>query len=262
MARFCPLFSSSSGNSYLIGGGDDYILVDAGVSAKRLENALKNVGVGADRIQAVFITHEHSDHVSGLRVFASRYNIPAYATAGTLAALEKTDCLRGVAALQIPRSGVEVAGMHISCFATSHDCGESCGYRINTADGRRVAIATDMGIVTDEVRSGVSGCDLVVFESNHDVGMLRCGAYPFNLKQRILSDRGHLSNESCARELPSLVEAGTTRIFLGHLSKENNYPELARLTSLGALSDAKMVQGVDYILNVNPPENVSDLVVF
>ncbi|MBQ6568832.1 MAG: MBL fold metallo-hydrolase [Clostridia bacterium] len=262
MARFCPLFSSSSGNSYLIGGGGEYILIDAGVSAKRLETAVKSVGVEPENIKAVFITHEHIDHISGTRVLCSRYKMPVYATEGTLRYMEKHGHLAGVSAEVMPGGGVEIAGMSITNFATPHDSSESCGYRVTTTDGRRAAIATDIGVVTDEVKNGICGCDLVVLESNHDIGMLRCGPYPYVLKQRILSDIGHLSNESCARELPSLVEAGTTRIFLGHLSKENNYPDLARLTSLGALHDAGMEENVDFVLSVNPPENSSPIVIF
>lgn len=264
MARFCPLFSGSKGNSYYIGGAGGGILVDIGVSAKRTENALKNIGIEPKDISAIFITHEHSDHISGLRVFASRYKTPVFATAGTMRMLEESGHLLKVENLNVIKYSGEigVAGMTVECFRTPHDSEQSCGYRITATDGRKLAIATDIGHISDDVYDGIHGCDLVVLESNHDVGMLKNGDYPYQLKRRILSDFGHLSNEVCADCLPELVESGATRFYLGHLSRENNFPELAYRTALCALEGAGMCENRDYILKVAQVENDSPMVVF
>lgn len=251
MARFCSLFSSSSGNSTYIGSSDGGVLVDAGASAKQLTLKLDCIGVSPADIHAIFVTHEHSDHVSGLRVFASKHNIPVYMTQGTMDALKKNKIINGsFEAFVVPKEGIECGGQFVKPFKTSHDSAESCGYVVNTSDERKIAVATDTGFVTDETRSAVDGCDLILAESNHDIGMLRNGIYPYMLKRRILSDVGHLSNLACSEFVTELVKNGTTRIILGHLSKENNLPELAFQTSKSALDCAGAVQFKDYILKV------------
>ena len=261
MARFCSLFSSSSGNCSYIGSAGAGILIDAGVSAKRIETALIRREIDPACICAVFVTHEHRDHVAGLRVLAKRYGYRIYGTAGTLTAVAEAGMAD--AAPLTPLTGtVCEGGMEIIPFATSHDSAESCGYRIHTADGRTVAVATDTGVLTDTIRAAVTGCDLVLIESNHDVRMLQCGPYPYSLKQRILSPRGHLSNEVCAATLPGLVATGTTRLVLGHLSKENNRPELAALCATQALDEAGMRQGIDYLLSVAEPESTKGVTLF
>ncbi|MDR1409016.1 MAG: MBL fold metallo-hydrolase [Oscillospiraceae bacterium] len=251
MVKFCPLFSSSSGNSVYIGNGDGGVLVDAGVSAKQLELALWDIGVDTASIRAVFVTHEHSDHVRGLRVFAKKYKLPVWATAGTLAALEETTVADGSFDYRaVPASGAEAAGFLFEPFRTSHDARESCGYRITLPDGRGVAIATDLGTVTPAVLDALTNCVLVMLESNHDVEMLRNGAYPYWLKQRILSDEGHLSNEACAQTAVRLVRNGAAHMILGHLSKENNHPELAYEHTNAALRAIGACVGRDCALSV------------
>lgn len=262
MARFCSLFSGSSGNCSYIGSAGTGILIDAGVSAKRIETALMQREIDPACIRAVFVTHEHRDHVAGLRVLAKRYGYRVYATAGTLFSLAEAGMADPATPL-IPLAGpVEEAGMLIAPFATSHDSAESCGYRIHTADDRTVAVATDTGVFTDSIRCAVTGCDMVLIESNHDVRMLQSGPYPYFLKQRILSDRGHLSNEVCAAQLKGLVENGTTRLVLGHLSRENNRPELAELCARQTLDEAQMRQGVDYLLSVAEPVSTKGVTLF
>lgn len=263
MARLCPLFSGSSGNSYYIGNEEEGILIDAGRSAKQLENALKNNGLDIASVKAIFVTHEHTDHVKGLRVLASRHNIKVYATEGTLSALDDMNELNNKFSYEvISPDGNEEAGMVIKSFPTSHDCRESCGYVVHTSDGRRAAIATDLGYISDDVRLAVSGCDAVVIESNHDVNMLQNGPYPYILKRRVLSDSGHLSNDSCAQELSNFVRNGTTRIILAHLSAQNNIPQLAYITSQNALSEAGMVEKEDFLLEIAPSENLSGSMIF
>lgn len=250
MARFCSLFSSSSGNCTYIGSADGGILIDAGVSAKQIGLKLDCIGVDPFSIGAIFVTHEHSDHIKGLRVFASKYNIPVYASAGTIGELERLGVVNGRFQLNPIEDIIFTAGMKTERFRTSHDVAESCGYIITTSDDRKIAVATDTGIVTDEMRNALAGSDLVLLESNHDIGMLRNGEYPYLLKRRILSDRGHLSNIACSEFAVELVKSGTTRLVLGHLSRENNIPELAFQTSKSALDCAGAVEYRDYLLQV------------
>lgn len=256
MARFCALFSGSSGNSYYIGSEQAGILIDAGRTAKQLDNMLEHCAIKPEAVQAVFVTHEHSDHIKGLRVFASKHHLPVFASAGTLSELELLDCLSPkYEAKVIGDSGMECAGMFIKPFHTSHDCAESVGYRIETRDGRSVAVSTDLGFLSDEVRRELTGADMIVLESNHDVGMLQTGPYPYYLKRRILSKTGHLSNTDCAGELCGFAGSGTTRFVLAHLSSENNTPELAYQTSLCSLTLSGLKQGTDFELYVAPKEN-------
>ncbi len=251
MAKFCSLYSSSSGNSTYIGTSRGGILVDIGVSAKRTSEALLGIGVDPCDIAAIFITHEHADHVNGVRVFAKKYGVPVYASAGTLSGMQEQGALDPkIKTRVIPSSGIEAAGIFVRPFATPHDSRESCGYSVVTPDGKRISVATDIGKMTDTVMDAIHGSDLVLLESNHDVGMLRNGPYPFFLKQRILSDHGHLSNENCAKTAVRLVESGTTRLVLGHLSKENNMPALAYETTHSAMTIAGAKLGVDYLLTV------------
>ena len=253
MTRLCPLFSGSSGNSYYVGSGDHGILVDCGRNAKQLELALLANGLDVKSLRAVFITHEHVDHASGLRVFASRYKLKVYASVGTITALAEKGLINDKVDISpITEEGVLEAGMFVKPFHISHDCREGYGYTVETSDGRKTAFATDTGVVTDEIRSALHGCDTVVLESNHDVGMLRCGGYPYILKKRILSDVGHLSNELCAQTAVELVRNGTTRLLLAHLSKENNIPELARQATLCELEQNRMKQDIDFLLTVVP----------
>lgn len=257
MARFCPLFSGSSGNSYYIGSAREGILVDVGRSAKQVADMLGACNIDISSIRAIFVTHEHSDHVAGLRVFASRHHVPVYASAGTLDALKTMGCLNEkIVSSVIDSSGTECAGMRITPFPISHDSAECVGYRIETPDGRKIALSTDLGYLSEEVRHNLAGSDMVVLESNHDVRMLENGPYPYVLKRRILSDTGHLSNDACASELDSLVRSGSTRFVLAHLSRENNTPDLAFQTSLCSLKMSGMRQGKDFELFVAPRENV------
>lgn len=258
MARFCPLFSGSSGNSYYIGSAKAGILIDTGRSAKQITGMLQNCGIEISAVKAIFVTHEHSDHIAGLRVFASRFHLPVYASCGTLTALDSMGCLNDKFEYSIINSdGIECAGMEIKPFHISHDSAECLGYRIETSDGRKIALSTDLGYLSDEVRSQLTGADMVVLESNHDVGMLQNGPYPYPLKRRILSNTGHLSNKDCSAELDGLVQKGSTRFILAHLSAENNTPDLAYQTALCSLTMSGMKQGKDFELFVAPRENAA-----
>lgn len=250
MARLCPLFSGSSGNSYYIGTRSAGVLIDAGRSARQLENMMNLCGISPTAVQAVVVTHEHTDHISGLRVLAKKYNLPVFASAGTAAKLD-TDPTN----THIITADIQIAGMTITPFHTSHDSAEALGYKIKTEDGRNFALATDTGILTDEIKENLLGCDTVVIESNHDPEMLQNGPYPYPLKQRIFSDHGHLSNEACAEFLPTLARSGTKRFVLAHLSGENNKPSIARKKSLASLENAGYVNEIDFLLQTAAPEN-------
>lgn len=254
MSKICQLFSGSSGNSTYIGCAGGGILIDIGVSAKRITEALAMISVPPERIHAVFLTHEHRDHIAGLRVFASRHHIPVFGSEGTMTALEQAgEITAGMDAYILDMPQIAIGDFSVSCFTTSHDSADSCGYRVELADGRKVAVCTDLGFVSQGVRQGIAGCDAVVMESNHDIDMLKTGSYPYYLKERILSRRGHLSNDACAAELPRLVEQGTTRLILSHLSRENNLPALAGRTARGILKEYGMQENRDFTLTVAPP---------
>ena len=175
-----------------------------------------------------------------------------YGSAGTLAGMEDMNILDGKFPAEVmPESGVEVNDMFVRAFHTPHDSRESLGYTVEMPDGNRIGIATDIGVITDELMQNLLGCQLVLLESNHDVRMLQCNPnYPYPLKRRILSDRGHLCNEACAEAAEKLVQSGTTRLILGHLSKENNLPQLAYQCTNAALSNCGMEEGSDYLLRV------------
>ncbi len=256
MSRLCPLFSGSKGNSMCVSSAGRSVLIDVGKSTKQMEFALKNNDIDVNSIGAIFITHEHSDHVQGLKVFAKKYNIKVYASSGTIKALEYKGILsENIDYAVINEGGISINGIGVKPFRTSHDCAEGFGYIVHTPDERSVAVATDLGYMSDEARDLISKCDVVVIESNHDINMLQCGEYPYYLKRRILSNEGHLSNEACASELPNLVKSGVSRFVLAHLSKENNVPELAYETAVSKLSAAGFIQGKDYELMVAPVTN-------
>lgn len=264
LARFCSLFSSSSGNCTYIGSANTGILIDAGVSAKKIKEALLSREIDPSQIKAIFVTHEHSDHTKGIRVLASSLKIPVYATKGTMTGLAESDVLNGkFPFFEIGRnSQTQIGDLLVSSFETPHDSNESCCFKIEFPDERTAAVATDIGHVTDVVKKNLLGCDLVMLESNHDVGMLQNGIYPYYLKRRILSDVGHLSNESCAEVVPELLESGTTRLYLGHLSEHNNMASLAFQTSLCAAEECGAKLGTDYTLTVNPKENTDKIIRF
>ena len=262
MAKFLSLFSGSSGNSTYIGDGSGGILIDAGRTAKQLAEALQGREIDPAGIRALFITHEHVDHGQGIRVFASKYNVPVYATEGTIKGLRQKGYVNEKTELHVMEQEVQIGSLTVSSFVTSHDTYEPCGYTVTTGDERKVTVCTDTGVLTDESKTALIGSDLVLLESNHELNMLLNGPYPYPLKMRVSGAKGHLSNDDCARELVKLVESGTTRLFLGHLSRENNTPELAEQTALSAMQIAGMREGFDFTLGVCPPVNTKKAVIF
>lgn len=229
------LCSGSKGNCTLVKYRDTAILVDAGRSTKYIKSALSSVGVLPEQISAIFLTHSHSDHTSALKVWTSNFHTPIHASGAVCSAVEK-NC--GAEVLRPHSIEFEeiVGDISVKSFPTDHDSFGSVGYRFALGD-TAVGIATDLGQVTDRVREGLSGCAAAVIESNHDVDMLLRGPYPPELKQRILSRYGHLSNESGAEFARFLADHGTSRLMLAHISEINNTPELAYRASSRALSD-------------------------
>ncbi len=251
MPRLYPLFSSSKGNCTFIGTQYDGILIDCGASCRRIKQALDSNGIPVSAIRGIFITHEHSDHIKGLGMFTKKHNIPVYSQPETLDLLYDKGCILS-RAVEI-NDGAELGNMIIEPFDTMHDAVSPCGYRI-TAGGSVCAVCTDLGIVTDDVRKGVSGASAVLLESNYDEDMLNNGPYPYELRQRISCDIGHLSNRQSGEFAAALVSSGTQSIVLGHLSENNNTPETARLTVEGILAREGYTHGRDYVLSVAAPD--------
>ncbi len=226
------LYSGSGGNSVFIRAGENAILIDAGKSARALCNALCSIGESIDGIDAIFITHEHSDHVSALEVLAKKKDIPIHITEVSAKRFD-TDP-KAVIHQRLQRHdvhfSVEVGNICVTSFRTPHDSRMSVGYRVELADGEGqlvLGLATDIGYVSEEIKENLLGCDAVIIESNHDRDMLMTGPYPRELKQRVASKRGHLSNAECAELATELAQNGTRAFMLAHLSEENNEPELA-----------------------------------
>lgn len=262
MSRFYSLFSSSQGNAAFVGTPSGGILIDAGVSCRRLVQALSHHGIAMEAVQGIVITHTHTDHVKGLRVLLQKYAIPVYASESAAATL--ADHLPENAAFfsVVPGRTIHIGEMTVSAFATMHDAPGSCGYRICCADQRVCAVCTDLGCVTDEVLDGVTGADLVLLESNYDPEMLRRGPYPLPLQKRIQGQYGHLSNGESSELAVHLVEHGTTRLILGHLSPHNNTADLAQRTVLQQLAAHHYSCGREFLLEVALPEGLEKAVIF
>ncbi|MCR5143363.1 MAG: MBL fold metallo-hydrolase [Ruminococcus sp.] len=254
MARMYPLFSSSKGNCIYFGDSEGGIMIDCGVSCKRVCGALAENGLSPDRIGGIFVTHTHSDHIKGLTVFLKKHRIPVYAQRRNIKIMQEKGCLpEGTECIPIDGESREVAGFCVKMFETRHDTPASCGYRITYPDGKSAALCTDLGCVTDTVWQSICGCDLVMIESNYDPDMLRHGSYPPELKARIASDFGHLSNAECGETLASLCDSGTMNFVLGHISEENNTPETVERSAVEALFPR--VARRDYMLYIAKPES-------
>lgn len=260
--KLCSIVSGSSGNCIYVASNNTNLLVDVGASAKRIENGLNEIDVLADTLQGILITHEHSDHISGLGVMSRRYNIPIYGTYETIMAIQKIKSLGDIPAELFnyvkPDEKFTINDITIDPFATSHDASNPVCYTLE-AEGHKVGVATDLGKYDNYIISKLDNSDILLLEANHDINMLMVGKYPYYLKQRILGDRGHLSNDSCAELISKLVTKKIKRIFLAHLSKENNYEELAYETVCCELTQ----KGYDFKgskLSVAHRDKISDLV--
>lgn len=259
--KFCSLYSGSSGNSLFVSNNNTKLLIDAGLSGIRIQNALGDIGEKADKICGILVTHEHRDHIHGLGVLSRRFDLPIYANEKTWEAMIKD--LGNISPHNIKtfefNQAFAIEDLEIEAFKTSHDAADSAGFIINNGT-KRLGVATDSGIVTAVMKKALCGCDLAVLESNHDVSMLEAGSYPFYLKQRIKSDFGHLSNEIAGDLALSLVKEGTRHLILAHLSEENNYPLLAYETTARILSQSGVVIKEDVNLFVAKRSGVGEIV--
>lgn len=262
MAKFYPLFSSSQGNVSYIGTKQAGILIDAGESCKRILEALSCNDLSPNAMQGIFITHTHSDHIKGLKVLAGKCRVPIYGSQTTLEMLIHDGHIpSGIETIPINGHTVIACGdCEVTAFPTMHDAPGSCGYRIHTSDDKHCAVCTDLGIVTDEVKSALKGCDMVLLEANYEPDMLWQGNYPLQLKRRIVSEYGHLSNQDSAALSDYLIRSGTTRLLLGHLSPHNNTPYMAASVTVRYLQD--FIQNTDYLLGVAPVRTQGGAVIF
>ncbi|MBE7002805.1 MAG: MBL fold metallo-hydrolase [Ruminococcaceae bacterium] len=248
--EFLTFASSSSGNASLVRHDGAALLIDAGISARRIAQSLAAIGMTPDELDAVLITHAHSDHVAGIATLTKKYAVPIYASRGTARFLS---CAAPVLRPLDAPCTFELGPFTVRCFATSHDAEGSVDYRIDCADGS-VGLLTDTGYVTDGAADTLLGVDTLLLEANHDVEMLRSGPYPYHLKRRILGDFGHLSNDAAAEFALACVKSGTRDILLAHLSDENNTPERAEYAVARRLQAA----GLPVRLSVAPRSCVSD----
>lgn len=228
--KLCSITSGSSGNCICVGSDQTTLLIDAGISGKRIECGLNSIDMTTKDVDGILITHEHSDHIKGLGVLARKYGIPIYTTEGTKEAILETSAVGKISEDLFctihPDHPFCIGDLEVSPFSVYHDAAEPVGYRINQ-DGHSIAVATDLGHYDDYIVKHLQGLDALLLEANHDVNMLQVGSYPYYLKRRILGDRGHLSNEMAGRLLCEILHDKMKAILLGHLSQENNYEALA-----------------------------------
>lgn len=250
--KFCSLYSGSSGNSIFVSSGDSKILIDAGLPGKKIDEAMKSIGEKPEEINGIFITHEHSDHIKGVGVLSRKYDIPIYANDKTWAAMESS--LGKIKEHNIKimdrRSTVEIGDLAVKSFVIPHDAIAPVGYTID-CKGKRASVATDFGTFTEEIYGNIKDSDVILLESNHDINMLKFGPYPYNLKRRILSEVGHLSNDDCGKAIIDIAKYKQgKKIILGHLSNTNNHPDLAFETVLSVIQEQGLKQGEDVSLSM------------
>ena len=261
MVKVCSLFSGSSGNCIFISSGNTSILVDAGVSGRRIEEALTQIGESIKSISAILITHEHNDHISGAGILSRRHKIPIYANSGTWAAMRPflgklhPDHIRMTEVC----TRFSIGDIDILPFPIPHDAACPVGYNFFIED-KKITIATDIGHVSDELIGWLEKSHIILLESNHDIEMLKTGRYPWPLKKRIMGDYGHLCNEHTGKVVAHLAQNGTKFFLLGHLSKENNYPELAYQTVCNALVEKQIYPDKDVFLDVAYRDRVSRMI--
>lgn len=264
--NLCSIASGSSGNCIYTGTDNTGILIDAGISAKRIEQGLASIDRNIKEIKGIFVSHEHSDHIKGIGVLARKHQIPIYGTKGTIEAIKQCTSLGKIDedlyhVIQAEEQ-VQIDDLVVKPFAISHDAAEPVAYRMECGE-KSAAIATDLGFYNQNIVDKLQNLDVLLLESNHDIHMLQVGAYPYPLKQRILSDRGHLSNESAGKLLCHLLHDDLKAVFLGHLSKDNNYEELAYETvKLEITLGSEKYEPEDFLIEVAKRDSVSRMMEF
>ena len=262
--RLCSIASGSSGNCIYAGGEHTHLLIDTGISKKRVEEGLCALDVKGDELTGILITHEHIDHVQGLGVFSRKYEVPIYATKGTIEGIKKISSIgkmpEGLFHEIKTDEPFSLGELNIEPFKISHDANEPSGYRIDNGK-KAVAVATDLGKYDDYTVRHLQNLDAIVLEANHDLKMLEVGPYPYPLKRRVAGDRGHLSNELSGRLLCDILHDNLKHVVLGHLSKENNYEELAYETvKLEVTLGDNPYKGDDFPITVAKRSTVSEVV--
>jgi phosphoribosyl 1,2-cyclic phosphodiesterase len=254
------LASGSTGNSTFLKLGDANILVDAGISTRRIKQALAALGTDIADLDGILLTHEHRDHIAGLPTLTRKYRIPVYARQATWNAIDnqsKDEVVPADRRCNLPDS-LDIGSVKVEPFSISHDAADPVGFRFYTGT-TKVGFATDLGFVTDTVKKALSLSDALVLEANHDVDMLKQGTYPWFLKKRILSNRGHLANTDTGWTLARLDKKSNCDVFLAHLSQENNRPELAEKTVADILADQECQLGKDVTLHITFPDRTTSL---
>ena len=262
--RMVSIASGSSGNCIYIGSDDTHILVDAGISNKRIQQGLNEIGLSGNDVNGILITHEHSDHIKGLGVLSRKYHVPVYGTRETLDEIASSGSLgefdRDLLTPICPDVDFTLGDLNVRPFKIDHDAANPVAYRVNCGD-KSVAVATDMGHFDQYIIDNLQGLDALLLESNHDVRMLETGPYPYYLKRRILGDHVHLSNENAGRLLNCVLHDNLKKVFLGHLSKENNYEELAYETVRLEIDEGDCPYGAsDFSISVAGRDHMSEIV--
>lgn len=236
MFNFCSLYSGSSGNSLFIETSSTKILIDAGESAKKIVSALENIDVNVDEINAIFVTHEHSDHIKGLATLSKKYNIPVYANLETWNAMPQVKEKINSDNIKMFENynNISIGDLNISPFEIPHDAANPCGFNV-FYNNNKISIATDLGHIDNNIIKRLENSSFILLESNYDPNVLKCSNYPYTLKQRIAGPKGHLSNDTAGNVILHLLHSGLKNAMLGHLSKENNFPELAYETVVNKL---------------------------
>ncbi len=236
MLNFCSLYSGSSGNSFLIGTENTNILVDAGVSSKKIEQALNSLNVDPCSISGILVTHEHSDHVQGLGTFSKKFDIPVYVNFETLDAMPKQKEKLNIKNINLFQVGntFYINDLKIASFSIPHDAANPCGFNIYK-NNKKISIATDIGHMTNSILENLEKSSFIMLESNYDPEVLKCSPYPYYLKTRIAGPNGHLPNDMAGKTISHLLKYGLEGAMLGHLSKESNFPELAYKTVVDEL---------------------------
>lgn len=257
MTFIYPLCSSSKGNCTYIGTKQAGILIDAGIGIRSFISQFKILRISLSAIKAIFITHEHSDHVKGLKRIQQELNVPVFASNGTLQALyckQLIDLNKKIYRLNSAQE-VLVANMNVLGFSTPHDTNESFAYKVITHDNKKISVCTDLGHISQNVHNYLKDCDAILLESNYEESLLEMGDYPVFLKERIIGKYGHLSNQDCANEIYNLVNLGVKKFILGHLSQENNMPDIAYANVIEYLSRFSLSINEHYSLKVAPVTN-------
>lgn len=257
MIKFCNLFSGSSGNSTFIETQTTRLLIDAGMSCQKISKALESLQVSLKEVDGILISHEHSDHIKGIETISKKYEIPIYATEKTWEAMKGLNVSSSCKQFFVPNVSFAIGDIQVVPFSIPHDAVDPCAFNL-FHENRKITVATDIGHLDESLMQKMYASDILLIESNYDTATLLCGPYPYLLKKRIQGDFGHLSNEVTSKALKTIYENGANHIVLGHLSKENNFPELAYQTVLNELETSHC--GLPFTLSVAHRDTIDEVI--